>query len=133
MEPQDATQNTAAGAQESSQSANQTIGEVRPQEIYDRMAAYVTETESLIGILRESLKKGEGQLTDIASFDSKVTQLKNGQTPIDTAALQANIDDVRKHIASLEEFRGRVKSDMDKVKQITESISGFINRYQSTS
>lgn len=130
MEPQDTTQNTTAGA---NQTPGQPIAEVRPQEIYDRMAAYVTETENLIGILRESLKKGEGQLTDIASFDSKVTQLKNGQTPIDTAALQTSIDDVRKHIASLEEFRGRVKSDMEKVKQITESISGFVSRYQSTS
>jgi len=140
MEPQDAVQNTTADAttnpattQPTAQSAAESLSEVRPQEIYERMTAYVTETDNLISMLHENLKKGESQLTEIASFDSRVTQLKNGLTPIDTASLQANIDDVRKHIASLEEFRGRVKTDMDKVKQITESISGIITRYQSTS
>jgi hypothetical protein len=105
------------------------LDDIRPEEVYSRMASYVSETENLISLLRDTLSKAEAQLSEIVAFDSRMTQLGTGMEPIDTASLQTEIDDIRKHIGGLESFRDKVKLDMENVKKISEKIAGIVSRY----
>ena len=104
--------------------------DVSPQEVYERMEKYMAETESLITLLKDGLGKGEAQLSALTTFDAKVGQLGAEIKPIDTSTLQTEIDDVRKHITSLEELRDRVKVDIDKVKEIGDRINKILDQYK---
>jgi hypothetical protein len=108
------------------------MDDVRPEEVYSRMASYVSETENLISMLRDTLSKAEAQLSQIVAFDSRMPQLGTGMEPIDTASLQTGIDDIRKHIGGLESFRDKVKLDMENVKKISEKIAGIVSRYRNS-
>jgi hypothetical protein len=108
------------------------LDDIRPDEIYNRMASYVSETENLISLLRDTLSKAEAQLSEIVAFDSRMTQLGTGMEPIDTASLQTEIDDIRKHVGGLESFRDKVKLDMENVKKISEKIVGIVSRYRNS-
>jgi pyruvate/oxaloacetate carboxyltransferase len=105
-------------------------GNPSPEEVYERMEKYLKETESLLSLLKEGLMKGEEQLNALTAFDAKVAQFDAGVDPIDTTALQAEIEDIRKHVVSLEELRNRVKADIDRVKKISERITEILSQYQ---
>jgi len=106
-------------------------GNPSPEEVYERMEKYLAETESLLALLKTGLEKGEEQLHALTAFDTKVGQLGIEIEPIDTAALQREIEEIRKHVVSLEELRNRVKNDIDKVKRISERIAEILKQYQS--
>ena len=112
------------------QTPKTSLNDAGPEEIYKRMEAYAAETDGLISLLHNTLAKGEAQLSEVTAYDSRVKQLGNDLTPIDPAALQNEIDDVRKHITALESFRDRIKIDMENVKTINERISKILSQYQ---
>jgi pyruvate/oxaloacetate carboxyltransferase len=104
---------------------------ISPKEVYEQTERYLKETESLIALLRESSAKGEEQLMSLRAFDLRAPQLSSAISPIDTAVIQGQIDEVRKHIATLEELRDRVKTDLGKVKEIGQKIADIMHQYKT--
>jgi len=102
-----------------------------PSDVYEQMEKYLKETESLLSLLRESLAKGEDQLIMLTTFDTRAPQLNSEIAPIDTSTLQAEIQDVRLRITSLEELRDRVKADILKVKEISQKIGAILDQYKA--
>ena len=74
---------------------------------------------------------GEEQIMALRAFDVRAPQLSSTITTIDPAPLQSEIEEVRKRVTSLEELRDRAKEDIEKVKEISEKITGFVNQYQA--
>jgi DNA-directed RNA polymerase subunit L len=111
--------------------SDSTADALKPSEVYEQMERYLKETESLLSLLRESLAKGEDQLIMLTTFDTRAPQLNSQLTPIDTATLQAEIQDVRQRISSLEELRDRVKADLEKVKEISQKIGQILDQYKT--
>ncbi|HEY9585850.1 MAG TPA: hypothetical protein VJJ02_04670 [Candidatus Paceibacterota bacterium] len=112
-------------------SSNLGADDPSPREVYEQMERYLRETEGLLMLLRESLTKGEEQIMALRAFDVRAPQLSSTITTIDPAPLQSEIEEVRKRVTSLEELRDRAKEDIEKVKEISEKITGFVNQYQA--
>ena len=104
---------------------------ISPQALHDRLKQYLAETEKLIDWLEEGLAKGGEQLRAIKAFDDKISKFSGSVAPINTATIEASLEDIRKHISSLEEVHERIKGDIEKVERISEKITEILNQYQS--
>ena len=104
-----------------------------PKEVHERLERYLKDTEALVAWLQEGLSKGEEQLRAIKTFDEKISQIGGGIEPIETGSVEAEIENIRKHILSLEELRERVKGDIAKVERISAKIAEILNQYQGQS
>ncbi|MBI4095040.1 MAG: hypothetical protein HY435_02510 [Candidatus Liptonbacteria bacterium] len=101
-----------------------------PEEVHERLERYLSETERLVGLLREGLEKGEEQLKALKAFDAQVSKLGGGIKPIETSSLEAEVENIRQHALSLDELHERIKNDIGKVEQISAKIADILGQYQ---
>ena len=102
--------------------------ELSPKALHDRLEQYLSEYEEMISFLQDALKKGNEQLRVVKTFDERAAHVGGGVEPIDTKTIEASMEDIRKHITSLEEVHERVKGDLNKdgkVNLVDFSIAAF--------
>lgn len=99
-----------------------------PDEVHRQLSEYLLNTENLLAWLKEGLIKGEEQLVAVKTFDTQASGAA-GMTPINTDALELELQEIRKHILSLEELRAHIMGDIERVNKIRESLSQNISQF----